>query len=119
MRYRMLLLAVPMALGLMACTPTTGRERPFSDGWVHEIRTENERARRVERIGPRGLPFFGDSEKSNAGVRVDESGKASLGLGNETGWSAGVDYRRSPEPKIKYKKEWDFHKPQRERAQRR
>lgn len=118
MLFKALVITLPVTLGLMACAPNTGCERPFSHGWVREIKSEQELNRRKERIGPAGLPLFGNSEKTNAGIRVDESGKPSLGFGKDTGWSAEIDYRSGPEPKLKYRKEWDFHKPQRERAPR-
>jgi len=96
------------------CVTSDGRERPFTDGWSTQVRSEQNFQRRKERLrGDEEIVLMGDSDKARAAVVMDERGRPRLNVGRKTGWSADLDYDEGPEARLKYKLKWDFAKPKR------
>ena len=96
---------------LVGCETTGTRDRPFTDDWATHNRRHPSQQRRssseeadksVERIGP-------------ATVERDESGRPRLNVGGDSGIGADVGYRRGPSGRVRYRREWDFVRPERGR----
>ena len=99
---------------LMGClSGGLDRNRPFSAEWTDHVKSERAFEARKKRIQQGDIPLGGDKGDSKAFIRVDEEGRPRLGLGDEQGISAEVDYDSGPEAEVKYQVEWDFVKPKR------
>lgn len=99
------LAALLIATVLCGCTPSRidRRDRPFTREWTHQQRTQ-------ERVREQGLdPEFRKKGDNPLGLETDERGKPSLSVGSEHG--LGVDIGRRGRTGLRYRREWDFVKP--------
>lgn len=95
-------------LFFLGCVSPGDRDRPFSDAWAAQQRSEREFQERRKRIrGEEGITLFGDPSRKRAAVRMDERGNPKLDIGGDTGLSVDLNYGGRTEAQVKYKLQWD------------
>lgn len=92
----------------LGCVSVADRDRPFTDAWAAQQRSNRAFEERQKRIrGDEGIPLFGCSPRKKAALRMDERGNPKLDIGGDTGLSVDLNYGSRTEAQIKYKLEWD------------
>ncbi len=106
---RYLLVLLSAAALLVGCASTDTRDRAFSDDWAtHNRRRPPQNRRAVEE--PKA-----ETEEQIGPVRIrrDERGRPQVGIGGDNGVGADVDYRGGPSGRLRYRRQWDFVRPER------
>ena len=110
MLYR-LLIALLLAHVLVGCVSTSTQHSPFTGDWA-------DHQRRNPGFDRRG----GDSGKSAeerrlgpATVTHDEGGRPQVNIGGTEGLGADVDFRTGGSGRIRYRRHWNFVRPERRR----
>lgn len=108
MMCRILILVLLLSIFAGCATPGT-RDRPFTGDWADHVRGTPGRDRRS--------PQTSETEETRqigpATVTRDESGRPQLVVGGQTGLGADVDYRGGPSGRVRYRRQWDFARPER------
>ncbi len=106
----LIVLIAPAILSLCACTgtDTARRDRPFTPEWADQVRTET-------RVREQGLDPRHRKTTLREGVDVqsDEKGRPGVAVGGKQG--VGLDLGGSRRGGLRFRREWDFVKPERTR----
>ncbi len=101
-----------LILGAVAgCVTPSTRDRPFTDDWADHVRDTPGRDRRT----PQTSEKQEERRLGPAAVTQDESGRPQLRVGGKDGLGADLDYRRGPSGRLRYRRQWDFARPERNR----
>jgi hypothetical protein len=93
------------------CMTAGTRDRPFTDDWADHVRDTPGR----DRHAPQQSEKQTKKRLGPAVVTQDESGRPQLFVGGKTGLGVDIDYRRGPSGRLRYRRQWDFVRPDRNR----
>lgn len=105
-----IVLLVAAVLPLCACTSTgtAKRDRPFAPEWAEQVRTDT-------RVREQGLDprYRNTTLREGVNVQNDEKGRPGVTVGGKQG--VGLDLGGSRRGGLRFRREWDFVKPERTR----